>query len=51
MADMASRMGLSTGDLGAQLSQLLPQAVDHFTPQGQMPEGGLEDLLGRLTRG
>ena len=54
MSQMAERMGLSTGDLGAQLSQLLPQAVDHFTPQGQMPEGGLgglEDLLGRLTRG
>lgn len=54
MSQMAERMGLSTGDLGAQLSQLLPQAVDRFTPDGQMPEGGLGDLgelLGRLTRG
>lgn len=54
MSQMAERMGLSTGDLGAQLSQLLPQAVDRLTPDGQMPEGGLGglgDLLSRLTRG
>lgn len=53
MSQMAERMGLSTGDLGAQLSQLLPQAVDEFTPQGQAPEGGLGnlgDLLGQLMR-
>lgn len=54
MSQMAQRMGLSTGDLGAQLSELLPQAVDRLTPDGQMPDGGLGslgDLLGRLTRG
>ena len=54
MSQMAERMGLSTGDLGAQLSQLLPQAVDRRTPGGQRPEGGLGglgELLDRLTRG
>ena len=53
MAQMAERMGLSTGDLGTQLSQLLPQAVDQFTPGGQAPEGGLGELgelLGQLMR-
>jgi uncharacterized protein YidB (DUF937 family) len=53
MSQMAERMGLSTGDLGAQLSQMLPQAVDHFTPGGRVPEGGLGDLgdlLGSLLR-
>jgi len=53
MSQMAERMGLSTGDLGAQLSQMLPQAVDRLTPQGQLPEGGLGDLgslLGSLMR-
>ncbi len=44
MSQMAERMGLSTGDLGTQLSQMLPQAVDRLTPQGQLPEGGLGDL-------
>jgi uncharacterized protein YidB (DUF937 family) len=53
MSQMAERMGLSTGDLGAQLSQVLPQAVDHFTPGGQAPQDGLGDLgdlLGQLLR-
>jgi uncharacterized protein YidB (DUF937 family) len=53
MSQMAEKMGLSTGDLGAQLAQMLPQAVDHFTPGGQVPEGGLGnigDLLGSLMR-
>lgn len=53
MSQMADRMGLSTGDLGAQLSQLLPEAVDQFTPGGQAPAGGLgdlNDLLGQLLR-
>lgn len=53
MSDLASRFGLSTGDLGAQLSQSLPQAVDRLTPGGRLPEGdfgGLGDLLGMLTK-
>ena len=53
MSQMAEHLGLSTGDLGAQLSQMLPHAVDHFTPGGQMPDGGLGglgELLSQLTR-
>jgi len=53
MSQMAEKMGLSTGDLGTQLSQMLPQAVDRVTPSGQVPEGGLGDLgdlLGQLMR-
>ena len=53
MSQMAEKMGLSTGELGAQMSQVLPQAVDHFTPGGQAPAGGLGDLgdlLGQLMR-
>ncbi len=53
MSQMAERMGLSTGDLGAQLSQMLPQVVDGLTPAGRVPEGGLGDLgdLGSLLGG
>lgn len=57
MSQMAERMGLSVGDLGSQMSQMLPQVVDQMTPGGQMPEGGgmgdlgnLGDLLGGLLR-
>jgi uncharacterized protein YidB (DUF937 family) len=48
MSQMAEKMGLSTGDLGTQLSQLLPQVVDQATPGGRVPEGGLGDLGGLL---
>jgi uncharacterized protein YidB (DUF937 family) len=44
MSQMAAKMGLSTGDLGAQLSQMLPQVVDQLTPGGQLPQGGQGDL-------
>jgi uncharacterized protein YidB (DUF937 family) len=53
MSQMAERMGLSTGDLSAQMAQVLPQAVDHYTPDGRVPDGGLGnlgDLLGQLMR-
>lgn len=46
MSQLADRFGLSTGDLGAQLSQMLPQAVDHLTPNGQVPSGDLGELGG-----
>ena len=51
MSQMAEQMGLSTGDLGAQLSQMLPQVVDRLTPGGRLPEGrhgDLGDLSGLL---
>ena len=53
MSQMAEKMGLSVGDLGSQMSQMLPQVVDQLTPQGRLPEGGLGDLgdlLGGLLR-
>ena len=51
MSMMAEKMGLSTGDLGAQLSQMLPQVVDQLTPDGQVPEGGLGNLGDLLRAG
>jgi uncharacterized protein YidB (DUF937 family) len=53
VSDLASKFGLSTGDLSAQMSQALPQVVDHLTPEGRLPEGdfgGLGDLLSMLTK-
>jgi uncharacterized protein YidB (DUF937 family) len=41
---------VSHGEAGAQLSQWLPQIVDHLSPNGQLPAsgGGLGDLVGML---
>lgn len=53
LGKLAGQLGLSQGDLAGQLSQLLPQAVDKLTPQGQLPAegaglGDLGSLLGSL---
>jgi uncharacterized protein YidB (DUF937 family) len=35
---MAEKLGLSSDVLSGHLSQLLPQMVDHLTPDGAVPE-------------
>lgn len=42
----AGQTGMDPSALLAQLSQMLPQAVDHMTPQGQIPEtNALQQVL------
>jgi uncharacterized protein YidB (DUF937 family) len=53
LAGLARQLGMGEGELGTQLSQLLPQVVDKLTPNGQLPgvgqgAGGLGDLAGML---
>ena len=51
LGDLASKLGLSTGDVSSQLADLLPGVVDKLTPNGQLPDtGSLGDLLGSLTK-
>lgn len=51
---LAQQVGLNPQELTGQLAQWLPQAVDHLTPQGQVPEAGalqpdaLQGALGGL---
>jgi uncharacterized protein YidB (DUF937 family) len=40
LGKLTQHTGMDRGDLLGQLSQLLPQMVDHATPDGQIPEGG-----------
>jgi len=55
MAEIAQRAGISQGDASRGLSALLPEVIDHVTPDGKMP--GLDtlaasvDALGRRSRG
>src|SRR5262245_43207677 len=37
LADMAQRVGMSPEELSQKLAQFLPQAMDHLTPNGQVP--------------
>ena len=56
LQDMAGKLGVDQGQLLGQLSQVLPHAVDHLTPGGQMPADGgggvdlsaLSGLAGKL---
>lgn len=43
LEQVAQQAGLDHGQAAEGLAQLLPQAVDHLTPGGQMPQG---DLMG-----
>ena len=55
---LAQQVGLDPQALSGQLAQWLPQAVDHLTPQGQVPapgalqpdalQGALGGLLGKF---
>ena len=52
---IAQRTGLQPADVAQHLSTLLPQLVDHLTPNGQLHPGdagnALEGLASRLLRG
>lgn len=51
IGDIASKLGMSHGDAAGQLSQILPGLINHLTPNGQAPQGGLGstgDLMGML---
>ena len=53
MSGLAAKLGLSPGEAAGQLSDMLPGVIDHLTPQGQAPEGGLGnsgELMGMLDR-
>ena len=51
VSDLASKLGVSHGDAAGQLAQILPGLINHMTPGGQAPSGGLGnsgDLMGML---
>jgi uncharacterized protein YidB (DUF937 family) len=44
LGQIASQLGVSHGDAAGQLSQMLPEVINHLTPHGQAPAGGLGDI-------
>ena len=38
---IAQKLGLSTAAVAQSLANLLPQAIDHLTPNGQVPSGNM----------
>lgn len=43
VAGLAKSMGIDS----SQLAHALPSLIDHLTPGGQMPQGGIGDILGQ----
>jgi uncharacterized protein YidB (DUF937 family) len=51
ISSLASRLGMSQGDVSAKLARLLPDVVDRLTPNGRVPDAGsLGELIGSLTK-
>ena len=48
IADIAGKLGIDPKQAAAQVSSMLPQLIDQLTPDGQLPTGGLGDILGKL---
>ena len=50
--NLALKLGIDSGALTSQLSNLLPDVVDKLTPEGKVPEGDIMskgmDMLGGL---
>lgn len=52
ISGLAAKLGISPEAAASQLSNLLPGIIDHLTPQGQIPGGGVGnagDLMGMLS--
>lgn len=48
LADFASKLGVDPAVAASTLASVLPQVIDHLTPDGQVPAGGLGAGLGGL---
>jgi uncharacterized protein YidB (DUF937 family) len=50
ISEMASQLGMSHGEVTGGLAQILPQLVNHVTPNGQVPQDHnmLQDALSSL---
>jgi uncharacterized protein YidB (DUF937 family) len=51
IAQMAQALGLDSGQVTNHLAEILPQIIDHLTPNGQIPTGGVahSDIMGALS--
>ncbi|MEU5689733.1 hypothetical protein DEJ48_30885 [Streptomyces venezuelae] len=45
LRQVAEEAGVSPEQAANEIAQVLPQAVDKLTPEGQVPSGSLEDLI------
>jgi uncharacterized protein YidB (DUF937 family) len=49
ISDLASQLGMPEDQAGSTMAQLLPEVINHLTPQGQVPENGDEEIAQGLS--
>lgn len=50
VAQFAQKLGIDPQQAAGHLAELLPQVIDHLTPNGQIPSGALGALEGLLDK-
>ena len=48
MGDLASKLGMPTGQAGSVMAQILPELINQLTPQGQVPENSNQSISDEL---
>lgn len=49
LGQLAQQTGMSHEETAGSLSQMLPDIINHLTPNGQVPQGGIDDAMGMLS--
>jgi uncharacterized protein YidB (DUF937 family) len=49
ISDLASQLGMPEDQARSTMAQLLPEVINHLTPQGQVPENGDEEIAQGLS--
>lgn len=49
ISDLASQLGMPEDQAGSTMAQLLPEVINHLTPQGQVPKNGDEEIAHGLS--
>ncbi|HEY6996884.1 MAG TPA: YidB family protein [Candidatus Binatia bacterium] len=50
ISDLASKLGMPTGQAGSVMAQILPELINQLTPQGQVPENSDQHISDELSK-
>ena len=50
IGDLASKLGMPTGQTGSLMAQILPELINQLTPQGQVPENSDNKISDELSK-
>jgi len=50
LQQMAAGSGMDVGEVSGGLASMLPQLIDHVTPNGHVPDSGIDGALAEISR-